>query len=78
MTTANLKNKIIEQVRSIEDENLLKALDLLTKKKSEESVYILSENQSKRISESRKEWSTGNAISHENIVSELNQWLDSK
>lgn len=78
MNTIQLRSKIIERLHTIDDETFLKALDLLTKNKSNESVYHLSAEQKLRVTKARQDLASGRTISHETLEAEIEKWLDSK
>jgi hypothetical protein len=78
MNTTQIRTRIIERINAIEDPSFLKALDLLTKEKSNKAVYQLSEIQKSRIETARQQLASGKTIPHEQVQSLVEKWLDSK
>jgi len=78
MSTVELRHKIIEQLSLIEDISFLKAIKTIIESKVAESEYKLSDFQKQRISQARTELLHGQTINNEVLLSEIDEWLNSK
>lgn len=78
MNTVQLKRRISERLNSIDDESFLKALDLLTRDKSNEGLYTLSDEQKERVFKSRKQLMSEQTIPQEKLQGDIEKWLESK
>ena len=72
-----LKNNLISRIRSSKDINFLKALQTIFDS-SEQSLFELNEHQEKSIQIGRNEINNGNFIKHEQVISEMKEWLKKK
>ena len=78
MSTAELRNIIIEHLSHIEDASFLKALKTIIESKVSEGVYKLSDYQKKRIESGREQLRNRKTVSHEELQNEIDQWLNTK
>ena len=67
MSTAELRNIIIEHLSHIEDASFLKALKTIIESKVSEGVYKLSDYQKKRIDSGREQLRNRKTVSHEEL-----------
>ncbi len=72
--STNIKNNLISRIQQTKDLNLLKALQDFFDS-SENSLFKLSNEQSKSIEIGRKEIENGNFVENGNAISELREWL---
>ena len=76
MTTAKLKTKVIEKIKSIEDINLLEAVYNLIESDLELQVTMkLSKEQITAIEEGRKDIREGKTFTDEEVKKEIDKWL---
>jgi hypothetical protein len=78
MGKVQLKDRIISRILEIDDMDFLKAMDLLTKDKSREKVYALSDAQKERVLQARKEKEEGRILSNKAFNEKISTWLNTK
>jgi hypothetical protein len=78
MSTLELREKIINQIASINDASFLRAIKVLLDSKLEKEVYKLSDYQKERIRHGREQLKKNQTISHDELQKEIDQWLGSK
>lgn len=75
MSTTELKNNIINQVRLMNDDvRLLELLELL-RFQSEMSVYITSEEEKNAVMEARHQIKKGEVYTDDEVQKEISEWL---
>jgi hypothetical protein len=75
MSTTELKNQIIDQVRLMTDEvRLLELLELL-RFQSDLSLYITCEDEKHAVMEARHQIVKGEVITDEEVQKEISEWL---
>lgn len=75
--TAQIKSDLISKIKDSEDLEFLKALQTLFET-STQTLYKLSPEQEKSISNGRKQISKGEFSSHESVIFEMREWLTKK
>lgn len=77
MSTAEIKQKLIEKINSIEnDDLLLEATRLLEIEMNEsEKPYQLSVEMESAVNESKEQFKNGKYLEHKNANSEIDEWL---
>jgi hypothetical protein len=78
MSTAELKNLLIDRIAAINDKTLLFAIKSLIETKSDSPVYITSVEQKKCIEEGIENIKEGKYFLNDQIEAEVNQWLKEK
>jgi len=78
MSTVELRHTIIEKLSLINDASFLKAIKTIVESKVNEGIYQLSDFQKKRIESGREQVRKGQAISHDTLQKEIDQWLNTK
>lgn len=74
MTTMELKNKIISQIKNSNNIHLLKELNhLLNMEESE--PYQLNEHQKNSVEEARKDIEKSNTYTNDEVRQKVNKWL---
>jgi len=68
MSTIELKNMISNGLTPIEDLEFLLSIHNLIESRVEDQIYILSEEQSLRIEETRIDFLTGKTVSNEEVI----------
>lgn len=78
MTTIELKKKIIDRIRQIENEDLLKETSRLIELEMEdiESPYELSSDMKSAVEEAQSQFIKGEALDHDEANKEIDQWLE--
>jgi hypothetical protein len=76
MSTLELKQKLINSIKEIDNPELLKEVFRLLEIENEEAeIYKLSEEEKKGIEEARAEIQAGKYISDENANKDIDKWL---
>lgn len=75
MSTLELRQVITEYLTHIEDVSLLNAIKTMIESKVSEGIYILSDDQMKRVEEGREQLKQGTTITNESLKLEIDQWL---
>ena len=73
MKTAQLKQKLIEKIRESKDDDFLQNLLYLF---PDEKAYTLSSQETEAIDIAREEFKNGEVYSHEQVMKDLNKWLE--
>ncbi len=76
MSSAEIKEHIIESLSEIEDLDFLQKIAAIVDSRS--NSYKLTEVQLQKVNEAMADYGNGRTISHEDLDRELDQWLDSK
>ena len=76
MSTAELKNSIIQKVLKISDSQLLDYLNSLLLEDESSSYYSMNEWEMKVIQESISEYERGEVISNEDVFNKNEKWLN--
>jgi hypothetical protein len=77
MSTAELKNRLIEKIKETENEELLgEAYRLLELETMDLEVYKLSNEQKSAIAEARQQIKGGQFLSDEQASNEIDEWLN--
>ena len=72
--TVQLKNNLISRIQDSKDLNFLRALQVIFDS-SEQSLFELNEQQEKSIQSGRLQIKNGEFKEHEEVISELEEWL---
>ncbi len=78
MSTLELKNILIHQISSINDESFLNAIRKIIDTKTESTIYKTSAEQKEKIAEGINQIESGDYFTDEQIESEINKWLEEK
>lgn len=78
MSTLELRHIIIEQLSQIEDKSFLTAIRTIIESKISGGTYNLSDYQKERIDVAREELKYGQAIKHDDLQKDIDQWLKEK
>ena len=78
MGKLQLRDRIISRILEIDDLDFLKAMDLLTKDKSKEKEYTLTDDQKERVFQARKEKDEGRVLSNTALNEKISTWLNTK
>lgn len=78
MTTETLKKKIVSKIMDMENEQRLEYIYQLIEAGEDEDVYILSDEQIKRVDAAEKEIKYRKVASHEEANKEIEEWLKSQ
>ncbi len=78
MSTAELKNILIQRISEIEDESFLEAIRTILDAKAESKTITLTPEITNEIMESKKEISKGLYIEDSILEKELEEWLQEK
>ena len=73
-----LRNKLIDRLHSIKDENVLKAVDTILSETENNKVYKLSEQQILELKESERQIKNGQTKPHDEVMQKARQWLRKK
>jgi predicted transcriptional regulator len=77
MTTAKLKNKVIDKIKTIEDAELLESIYNMIESDLELHVSMkLSQEQIAAIEEGRKDIREGRIFTDEEVKKEIDKWLN--
>jgi predicted transcriptional regulator len=77
MNKIKLKEKLIKEIQSIEDENILNEVyRLLEIESAELDVYKLDEEQVSAVNEAREQISNGQFLTHEQAKKKIEEWLN--
>lgn len=75
MSTTELKNKILVKLETVDDAVLREVLDLL-EFETNTGIYQISELERESIEIGIQQIEKGQTVTHEEIVKEVNQWLN--
>lgn len=73
-----LRNKLIDRLHSIKDENVLKAVDTILSETENNKVYKLSEQQILELKENERQIKNGQTKPHDEVMQKARQWLRKK
>lgn len=77
MSTAELRNRLIEKIKKTKDERILEeAYRLLDLENEDIEVYKLNDAQKKAINESREQIKNGQFLTEEAANKEIDEWLN--
>lgn len=77
MNKVDLKEKLISEIRKIEDKNILSEVYRLLEIESEElELYKLDEDQIAAVKEAREQVSNGQFLTHEQAKKNAEKWLN--
>jgi len=76
MIASKQRDDLIERIKSIQDPRVIEEIYRLLDITFEESVYILTDEQRKDISQAREEIRRGEGISSEQVDKEFDAWLN--
>lgn len=74
----DLQNRLIQQIKDVNDPALLNALHTILISASNDAKYALSNSQKKSIRKSRQEAKNGQLTDHETFMSEIKSWIKEK
>lgn len=75
MSKLDIKEKLIEEIKQVDNVHLLEVLyDILTNEAGEK-VYILNEEQITAIEEAREQYKKGEIFTNEEVDRETEEWL---
>lgn len=75
--SAQIKNSLISRIKDSKDLNFLRALQTIFDS-SEQSLYELTDEQKKSIEIGQSQIKEGKYKSHDQVMSEINEWLSKK
>ncbi len=78
MTAIELKNMLIHQIASINDEDFLNAIKTIIEAKTNSTTYQTSAEQKQKIEEGLKQIEKGYYFTNEEVESEIDKWLEEK
>ncbi len=79
MNTLEIRNKLIQEINSSHNDDLLKEMySFLIKDNETEKLFKLSENHRAIIENSREEVAKGEYFTDEELNADIDQWLDEK
>ncbi|KAB1066036.1 hypothetical protein [Salibacter halophilus] len=78
MKVAEIQKSIIDQIRTLEDPQLLKAIQSLIAASKTEEKYQLNEEQKKSVEISRKQIENGEYKDQKEFMTEVRSWLKEK
>lgn len=78
MIITKLRQDIFDSIAQIEDEEFLQAIKVILDNKSIPIGFKLSHFQIERITAVRKQHELGQTQTHEDLLLELDQWLNTK
>ena len=72
-----LKDKILQEVKESEDEDLLVTLQsVIDTFKDKEEIYVLSKEQEEAIEKSEKDFEEGRTVTHEDVVKKVKKMFE--
>ncbi|MDA7502030.1 hypothetical protein N8482_02025 [Chitinophagales bacterium] len=78
MNLANqLRNNLIHRIENIDDVNFLQAIQTILDSSNKE-LHELTDDQKESIRTSRRQLDNGQEINHDDVMSNLSQWLKNK
>lgn len=78
MTTIELKSLLIKKINQIDDESFLEAIRTIIESKAEENIYQLNEIQKEKIKEAKYQIAKGEFIGHDDLMNEIDEWLEKR
>jgi hypothetical protein len=74
MNTNSLKSRIIKNVASVEDIQLLKQINTLLVKNKKEVILNIPSEQEQEINQAREQFKAGDYSTHESIEKRFSRW----
>ena len=79
MRTIEIRQRLIEEINSSNDKNLLEEMyNFFSKDNTTESVYKLSKVQKLAIEKGREQIMNGQSFTNDEVNSEIDKWLNEK
>jgi hypothetical protein len=75
MQISELREILIKRIQTIEDEDFLNAMRILTDSKVENPIYNLNEFERQKIAIARKQVENGEYTTQEEVFEKVNSWL---
>ncbi|MGB3587169.1 MAG: hypothetical protein WBA23_11545 [Tunicatimonas sp.] len=75
MLVSELREILIHRIQSIEDEEFLNAIKILTDSKIIDQPYELSDFEQQKISNARRQVENGEIFTQEEVFKKVNAWL---
>ncbi|MDW3208369.1 MAG: hypothetical protein R8N23_00780 [Reichenbachiella sp.] len=72
---ASIKSKLIDRIKSIEDQNVIDEINRLLEVDIDEVVYHTTEEQKEEIDQARKQIANNEGIPSDIADSEIEEWL---
>ena len=76
MTTIALRKYLVSKINLLEDDLILEKIKKIIEKK--EKVYELSEEQLKKLAQSREQFANGEFYTQEEVDLKIEEWLNEK
>ncbi len=76
MTTIALRKYLVSKINLLEDDLILEKIKKIIEKK--EKVYELSEEQLKKLAQSREQFANGEFYTQEQVDLKIEEWLNEK
>jgi len=76
MNSSQLQEKIIHDIRNIDDDNFLEAVYSIIRSRKEANPYKLTPAQKESIKISREQFKTGDFKHHSEVLQEVRGWLN--
>ena len=76
MTTIALRKYLVSKINLLEDDLILEKIKKIIEKK--EKVYELSEEQLKKLAQSREQFANGELYTQEEVDLKIEEWLNEK
>ena len=78
MNIEEVKGRIIKQVERMNDADFLSAIMQLLETRSASGQYQLSDEQKNRVAEARSEFASGKSVSGDELMKDVEKWLNAK
>ena len=75
MLVSELREILIHRIQSIEDEEFLNAIKVLTDSKIVDQTYELSDFEQQKIANARTQVENGEIVTQEEVFEKVNTWL---
>jgi len=75
MSSAELKEKLIESIRKTEDKQLLEEISHLLELQEPDTIYQLNDQQKKNISKAKEQIQNNEFLSNEDADKDIDEWL---
>lgn len=76
MTTKELRNKLIDKIKQIDDDEILKEIyRMIEEANSDEEIFHLSEDHIKAIEEAKSQIKKGEFLTNSQVNEEIGKWL---
>ena len=76
MSSAELKEKLIEHIRKTEDKQLLEEISHLFELQESDTVYQVNDQQKKNISEAKEQIKKNQLLSNDDANKDIDGWLN--